>query len=167
MFGFKSKKETESETGENLFSRILLVVDGSEPSIAAAHYAVNLAAQSGGELTAVNVVDTATMDYLMQMHIFIKEEREEFEKDLERTGGKYLEFVSAVAGKAGLEINSVQKRGAYHKMILQEARQLPAGVIVIGGWKKTMTRKDAAGVERQLILDEASCPVIVIKSDDK
>jgi nucleotide-binding universal stress UspA family protein len=40
---------------------------------------------------------------------------------------------------------------------------MDADVIVLGGWHRTVTRKDVASVQRQLILDEADCPVIVVK----
>mgnify|MGYP006279873247 CR=1 FL=1 len=148
----------------NLFNKILLVVDGSEPSIAAAHYAVKLAVQSGGDITAIYVVDTATMEYLTQMNIFIQEERSEFEKELEQTGRRYLDFVRTIAGKEGLEIETLIDNGTFHQVVLQTARQLASDVIVLGGWRRSITRKDTASVERQTILDQADCPVIVVKA---
>ncbi len=146
-----------------LLEKMLLVVDGAEPSIAAANYAVGLARQTGGAITAVHVVDTAVMEYLQQMRIFLTDERQEFEQDLERTGQRYLEYVRAIAGNAGLTIDTVQVKGAFHQMILQRAREMQADVIILGGWHRTITRKDATSVERQLILDAADCPVIVVK----
>lgn len=151
--------------GDNLFSKILLVVDGSEASVAAAHYAVKLAVQTGGGLTAVYVVDTATMEYLTQMKIFVQEEREEFNRELEQTGRRYLDFVKTIAGNEGLEVDTVMDSGSFHQVVLQNARQQDMDVIVLGGWHRTVTRKDTASVERQLILDQAACPVIVVKAE--
>ena len=148
---------------DSLIGRMLLVVDGSEPSIAAANYAVRLAAEAGSHITAVHVVDTATMEYLMQMRIFISDERKEFEKDLERTGERYLEYVKAVGRKHGVEVETIQSKGGFHQVILDHARSRNADVIVLGGWHRTVTRKDTTSVERQLILDETDCPVIVVK----
>lgn len=148
---------------DNLFNTILLVVDGAEPSIAAAHYAVDLAAQTGGTITAVYVVDTATMEYLTQMNIFVQDERNDFEKELEQTGKRYLDFVRTLGQKQGLDIDTIMESGTFHQVILQAARSLPADVIVVGGWHRTVTRKDTTSVERQLILDQADCPVIVVK----
>jgi len=148
---------------ENLLDNMLLVVDGSEASIAAANYAVELAAQTGSRVTAVYVVDTATMEYLTQMRIFVSEERREFEQDLERTGQRYLEYVRAIGHKHGIAVETVQLRGAFHQTILQKAMQMNAAAIVLGGWHRTVTQKDVASVQRQLILDEAECPVIVVK----
>lgn len=150
---------------DNLFNTILLVVDGSEPSIAAVHYAVDLAAQTGGAITAIYVVDTATMEYLMQMNIFIDEERRDFEKELEQTGTKYLDFVRTIADKQGQDVDTVMESGTFHQVVLQKARDLMADVIVLGGWRRSITRKDTTSVERQLILDQADCPVIVVKTE--
>lgn len=148
---------------ENLLTKILLVVDGSEASIAAANYAVGLGCQVGSTITAVYVVDTATMDYLGQMKIFLSEERREFEQDLQRTGDRYLEYVRTIGRKQGLDVETEQLKGAFHQTILQRARELEVDAIVVGGWHRTVTRKDVASVQRQLILDEATCPVIVVK----
>jgi hypothetical protein len=38
--------------------------------------------------------------------------------------------------------------------------------IVLGGWKRTIARKDVASIERQHILDQADCPVVVVKVAD-
>jgi nucleotide-binding universal stress UspA family protein len=150
----------------SLFNKILLHVDGSDASMAAAAFAVDLAAAQNSQLTVVYVVDTATMEYLSQMRIFIKEEKDEFEKDLERTGGRYLEYVKTLAAKQGVEPKLKCMRGSIHQIILDQAREEAADVVIVGGWRRTVTRKDATSVERQLILDEAPCPVIVVKKNE-
>jgi nucleotide-binding universal stress UspA family protein len=162
MFGFKSKTATEPETG--LFKNALLVVDGSEPSVAAANLAVRMAAQQACDLTAVYVVDTATLDYLLQMRILVNQEREGFEKDLERTGKRYLDFVQTIGRNAGLEVEVVLRRGSFHQEILKEARERHVDAIILGGWKRSIARKDKASIERQHVLDQADCPVIVVKA---
>ena len=166
MFGRK-KGSDQQGTPVNLLESILLVVDGSQPSIAAANFAVDLAAQLASRITAVYVVDTATMDYLLQMRIFVREEREEFEQDLQRTGKRYLDYVTAAGSKAGVSVDTVLLRGRFNTMILQEARNRQVDAIVVGGWRRSVTRKDATSVERQLILDQADCPVLVVKDDEK
>jgi nucleotide-binding universal stress UspA family protein len=151
----------------SIFERILLVVDGSEPSLAAADFGVRLALQAGSQVTAIYVIDTATMDYLMQMKILVTDERQEFERDLESTGRRYLDYVSAVAANSGLQIETRLERGSFHQTVLQVAREIGVDAIVVGGWRRTITRKDASSVERQLILDEAEFPVIVVKAESR
>ena len=166
LFGRKNAAKEERASGPGLLAKLLLVVDGSEPSIAAANFAVRLAARDGSSIAAVYVVDTATMDYLMQMRIFVTEEREEFEEDLHRTGTRYLEYVSAIAGKNNVTVETVLRTGRFHRVILKEAAERGVDAIVLGGWHRTVTRKDSTSVERQLILDQADCPVIVVKGAD-
>jgi len=159
--------EVSSRSDTGLLAHLLLVVDGAPPSIAAANFAVRLAAETGGRITAVYVVDTATMDYLMQMRILVRDEREEFERDLGTTGERYLQYAKTIATKHGVEIEPEMRRGSFHRTILDRARELGVDIIVLGGWRKSITRKDVTSVERQLILDEAVCPVIVVHEDDR
>ncbi|MBT3376761.1 MAG: universal stress protein [Lentisphaerae bacterium] len=167
----KDKSEAEQTeqpaTETTLLRHVLLVVDGSEPSMAAARFSVQLAAQYDARITAVYVIDTATMDYLMQMHILVSDERQEFESDLNRTGNRYLDYVKTVGNNNGVEVETVLEKGSFHQQILKVARARDVDAIVVGGWRRTVTKKDAASVERQLILDEASCPVIVVKNEVK
>ncbi len=149
----------------NLLGKLLLVVDGSKASTAAAQYAVRLAGQTGGEIIAVYVVDTATMDYLTQMHIFIREEREEFERDMGQTGRRYLDYVQTLGRNRGVSVRTDLRKGSFHQTILRMARELEVDAVILGGWRHTITRKDSTSVERQLILDEVECPVIVVKSE--
>ncbi|MFA4945378.1 MAG: universal stress protein [Lentisphaeria bacterium] len=149
--------------GSRLLSKLLLVVDGSAESVAAAHYAVRLATEVGGTLEAVYVIDTATMDYLMQMRIFVAEERQEFERDLELTGRRYLELVQTLAKKQGLEVHLHLLRGGFQQGVLCLARAMGADAIILGGWSGSLTRKDVAGMERQLVLANAASPVIVVR----
>ncbi len=170
MFRFRQKEEPTAPApavGEDMaamLSHILLVVDGSEASVAAARFAVDLGAHLGSAIHAVYVVDTATMDYLLQTHIFISEEREEFEHDLETTGQRYLDYVSTIANNHGIDVETTLLKGSIHQTVLAVARELAVDAIVVGGWRRSVTRKDAPSVERQLILDSADCPVIVVKA---
>ena len=164
MFGFKAKPAAESQT--SLFANVLLVVDGSEASVAAANLAVRMAAQQQCALTAVYVVDTATLDYLLQMRIFVAQEREGFEGDLEKTGRRYLEYVTTIGRNHAVAVETVLRRGSFHQQVLKEARERKVDAIVLGGWRRTIARKDTASVERQHILDQADCPVIVVKAPE-
>jgi nucleotide-binding universal stress UspA family protein len=164
MFGFKNK--TTQDPQAPLFRNLLLVVDGSEASVAAANLAVRMAVQQDCALTAVYVIDTATLDYLLQMRIFVSQEREGFERDLEKTGARYLEYVSTIARNNGTTVQTVLRHGSIHQEILKEARERGVDAIVLGGWKRTIARKDVASLERQHILDQADCPVVVVKVAD-
>ena len=172
LFGRSQKNgKNDQSAGEDqpapaapaVMRRALLVVDGSQPSQDAAQFAVGLAANLSCELLAAFVIDVAVMDYLMQMRIFVKEEREEFEEDLERKGRRVLIHVQDAGAKAGVEVETIMCKGRFHQSILQLVAERKVDAIIICGWKDSSVQKDLSSVERQLVLDQADCPVIVVK----
>ncbi len=156
-------KKTAETPHHCTMGRLLLVVDGSNASLAASDFALALAAEKGCSIVAVYVVDTSTMDYLVNMRLLLSTERIAFEKQLEATGHRHLERVVNLAETASVKISTHMSKGIFHKSILHLAREHQADAIVVGGWQRTVTRKDYPSVERQAILDEAECPVIVVK----
>ena len=147
--------------------KALLVVDGSQPALDATEFAVHFARQTSCELCAAFVVDTATLDYLQQMRIFVSEERMELEQDLEQKGRRYLTAVQELGRKYDLDIKTHICQGRFHQVILKLARELEVDLIIIGGWKHEIKQKDSSSIERQLIMDLAECPVIVVKKSEK
>jgi nucleotide-binding universal stress UspA family protein len=89
---------------KNLLSNIVVVVNGSESSIAAAKYAIALEKAYGCKATAIYVVDTATIRLLELARIFVDEESTEYERSLMATGKRYLSFVKELAKDKKLEI---------------------------------------------------------------
>lgn len=171
LFGRKRNNDSDSAAAhpekavrDPAFLRlILLVVDGSQPSAQATDFAIKFARMNGSELLASYIIDTATMDCLTQMRILVQEEREELQRDLEAKGQRYLARVRQLGAANALEVRTHISRGRFHQAILHLAREQQCDVIIIGGWKNEIKQKDSSSVERQLILDLAECPVIVVK----
>jgi nucleotide-binding universal stress UspA family protein len=145
------------------FEKILVVVDGTESAVKAAEYAIRLARVAPAKLTAVSVVDTETLRKLMSAHILVEPEVHEFEVELRQSQGRQLEFVARLAKKAGVEIETVLGKGLLHAAVLAEQKGRGADMIVIGGFHCTVTKLDLIAHERQLILDGAACPVLVVR----
>lgn len=179
LFGLFGKNEKEAEqpsvsapAEENVadvvpFARnILVIVDGSQRGMDAVDSAISLASSMRNcKLNAAFVIDTASMDLLLQMHIFVKEERQSFEAEMEVKGRHTLEYVHAEGIKNSIEIDTFLLKGRASKIILQAARELGVDLIVIGGWSDGGTRKDAASVEYQLLLEQAECQVLIVKKN--
>ena len=149
---------------EPVIRKVMLVVDGSLASEQAAQFAYRFAAQVQCALEAVFVIDTATMDYLQQMRIFVSDERRDLECALEEKGQNYLERTHLLGKAFGLDIATTILRGRFHDTVIRHARACHADAVIIGGWRRTSHDKDTFSVERELVMQFAECPVFVIKA---
>lgn len=160
MFGMK-----KTENGKKVckLGKVLVAVDNSDASFAAACFAIAMAAEHHCAVAAVYVVDTESMDYLLNLKILVSTEKEALQEQLEENGQHLLARLTEKAKEAGIEFETALEHGVFHKTILAQAKAHGANAIIVSGWHRTITRKDRPSVERQLILDEAECPVIVVK----
>ncbi|MGN0893192.1 MAG: universal stress protein [Oligosphaeraceae bacterium] len=151
------------KTTTAFLNRLLLVVDGSAESENATAFALKMARALPCELIAAYVVDTATMDYLQQMRIFVSEERAELEDAINAKGQAYLQRTRMLAKAANIPLDTTILRGRFSNAVLQLLRQRDVQAVVIGGRKGLYRHKDAFTVERELLLDQSPVPVMVVK----
>jgi len=149
-----------------LFSRIVAAVNGSEASILAAKYAIVLAKTCGCALSAVYVVDTATIEQLKQSNILIEEECQEYTRNLEENGDNHLSFVEELAGVKGVKIDREMRHGEVYTQILAVADQKNADLIILGGWEKDRPPKDVVSHSCREIMANAKCSVLLAKEPD-
>jgi nucleotide-binding universal stress UspA family protein len=148
---------------ENPFAPILLVVDSSETCIRAAKAAIELAARLKVKVHGVTVVDTETLNQLLKGKILVQDEMEEFESDLSASSERYLKMAAKVAEEAGVEFEQVLLKGGIHQTILAQQRELDAGLVVMGGFSYSMTKRDIVSKAKQMIIDELPCPVMMVR----
>lgn len=148
---------------KTLMSNIITVITGSDASILAAKYAIVLAKQHHCKLTAVYVVDTATIKQLMLSKIFIQEESADYEKSLEANGQRYLSFVDELAHAKGIKIDREIRKGAVYTEILSAADEKKADLIVLGGWEKDRSARDIISHAHREIMVNAKCSVLLVK----
>ena len=146
-----------------LFSNIIVAVNGSDASILGAKYAIVMAKAYRCRLTAVYVVDTATIRQLALSKIFIQEESQEYEKSLEANGERYLSFVEELARAKGVKIEREMRRGAVYTEILSAADERKADLIVLGGWEKDRNARDIITHSHREIMISAKCSVLLVK----
>ena len=114
-----------------IISNIITAVTGSDASIMAAKYAIVMAKAYRCRLSAVYVVDTATIKHLTLSKIFIMEESSEYEKSLEANGQRYLSFVEELAHAKGVKIEKEIRRGAVYTELLAAADEREANTIIL------------------------------------
>jgi nucleotide-binding universal stress UspA family protein len=146
-----------------VFSHIIAAVTGSDTSIMAAKYAIIMAKQYHCRLSAVYVVDTATIRQLTLSKIFIQEESQEYENSLEANGERYLSFVEELARAKGIKIERDIRHGAVYTEILQAADEKKADLIVLGGYEKDRSARDIISNSHREIMVNAKCSVLLVK----
>ena len=149
-----------------LISNIVTVITGSDASILAAKYAIVLAKLYRCRLTAVYVVDTATIKQLTMSKIFIQEESIEYEHSLEANGDRYLSFVGELARAKSVDIDCEIRKGAVYTEVLKLADEKKADLIVLGGWEKDRSARDIISHSHREIMIQAKCSVMLVKEPD-
>ncbi|MDR1445194.1 MAG: universal stress protein [Treponema sp.] len=146
-----------------IISHIVVAVTGSDASILAAKYAIVMSKLYRCRMTAVYVVDTATIRQLTLSKIFIQEESLDYERSLEANGERYLSFVEELARAKGVKIEREIRRGAVSTEILTAAEDKKADLIVLGGWEKDRSTRDIISHNHREIMVSAKCSVLLVK----
>jgi nucleotide-binding universal stress UspA family protein len=146
-----------------LISNIVTVITGSDASILAAKYAIIMSKIYRCRLTALYVVDTATIRQLTLSKIFIQEESQEYERSLEANGERYLSFVEELARAKGVKIERDIRKGAVYTEVLAAADEKKADLIVLGGWEKDRSARDIISHAHREIMVNAKCSVFIVK----
>ena len=146
-----------------LFSNIVVAISGSDASILAAKYAIVMAKAYHCRLSAVYVVDTATIRQLTLSKIFIQEESQEYEKSLHANGERYLAFVEELGLAKGIKVEREIRQGAVYTEILTVAEEKRADLIILGGWEKDRSSRDIFSHSHREIMINSKCTVLLAK----
>lgn len=145
------------------FRRIALMVDGTDAGLEAARVAIALASFGEADLAAISVVDTATLKQLLSFKIMVDVETAEYERDLEASASKHLDYIEQLARSAKIKCETILARGDIGQVLLAELRKRSSDLLVMGGFTASMARLDLLAKAKQTVLDDATCPVMVIK----
>ena len=149
-----------------LFTNLVVAISGSDASILAAKYAIVMAKTYHCRLSAVYVVDTATIKQLTLSRIFIQEESQEYEKSLTANGERYLTFVEELAIAKGIKIEKEMRMGAVYTEILAVADDKKSDLIILGGWEKDRNPRDIISHSHREIMINAKCSVLLVKEQN-
>jgi len=144
-------------------NHILVLVDGTEASFRAADRAIDLARALGARLTALAVVDTETLRQLLSVKILVDAEMGEFEKELQESARRQLAEIRERALNSKVVIEEVLITGSVETVVPKEVEERKVDLIALGGFQSTKVTRDLLARQRQLILDRAACPVLVVK----
>jgi len=145
-----------------LISNIVVAISGSDASVLAAKYAIVMAKAYHCRLSAIYVVDTATIRQLTLSKIFIQEESQEYAKSLE-ANERYLSFVEELAHAKGVKIEREIRHGSVYAEVLAAADDKKADMIILGGWEKDRSSRDIFSHSHREIMINAKCSVLLVK----
>lgn len=146
---------------EPLFRHILVPIDGSEPSLQAAHMALRVIALCPAcTMTVLYVIDELVLAELVH---FSKRGEKEVEAELAEQGRRYLELARQQAEKEGVPAECQIRRGDPFEEIIAAANNLRADLVIMGHTGRRGTARVLIGSVTQRVLDYAPCPVLVMR----
>jgi nucleotide-binding universal stress UspA family protein len=145
---------------QELFKKVLLPISGSDESIAAAEFAVKLAAAHDSQIIALHVIDTSVVRQLARHS---GKSPGEVEIEMEENGWRYLFYVEEMAKDNKVKIIVLLEHGLPQDRILGKARELTADLIIFGQSHERGTHGRFLDKSLQQILANAPCPVLVVK----
>lgn len=147
--------------------RVMVYIDGSEESVAAAQYAIVLCKSLRAELAALYIVNTRALDDLVKSRIFLNSEQEEYTQDIEKDAERYLSHVKNLAAQKNFSLETVKKRGTPFLEIKSEVEQRKIDLLVIGEISKIRSRRDEFFNETERAMRNVSCSVLIVKDEER
>jgi nucleotide-binding universal stress UspA family protein len=151
----------------NLMKKIMVYVDGTEGSIIAAQYGICLAKITRAELYVLYVVNTRALSDLVSAKIFLKEEEEEYKRDLESDADRYLNHVKHLALQKGVDVKPLKSGGSVNVEIKNFVKEYDIDLLVIGELSKIQSRRDELHNEAERAMRSVSSSVLIVKDEEK
>ncbi len=154
-------------TKKTNLSKILVAVDGSDNSLKAADYAIEIAKRHNAELVALNVVFLKTKSDLPaeNSRLPLKSYTANFVQKQINESKRKLESIGKNAEKEGVSYNSEVITGADSVVdsIIKYAKRENADLIVVGTKGRSTLKKILLGSVASGVATYSSCPVLVVK----
>ncbi len=147
--------------------RILLATDGSRAADQARDLVAALPGREGGRVRIVSVAPTRTDLLGLPWTIDLPTAAEQLEDEALRPHREALEAAEREirSARADLVIEPVLARGRAASVIVDEARTMPADLIVVGHRGHGRWESMLLGSISSEVVDHASCPVLVARDE--
>jgi nucleotide-binding universal stress UspA family protein len=146
-----------------MFDKILVAVDGSDPSLHALEVAVTMAKQNDAELKIVTVVPPVPPMVEGDMPHYTPD----FSKDLRESYTRMLNnHVKNLKEKhANLKAEGIVTEGVPARKIIEESRKLEADMIILGNRGTSGIFTWMLGSVSRQVTDACTVPVLVVKDE--
>ncbi|HYO06529.1 MAG TPA: universal stress protein [Phototrophicaceae bacterium] len=162
---------TDQEKG---FSKILLAIDGSKPSIDAAEDAIEIAKNNKSKLIVIHVIDFYKYPYLLSATVLaptfgsqrFDEDKKKAEEWIKTVKEKYVQSNAVNNGDAdakNLKTEIIEGKSSVAATIVDYAESKNVDLIVIGSRGVTGFKKMLVGSVTSDVVKYAHCSVLVIR----
>ncbi len=147
------------------YARILVPVDGSAASVRGIEEAIKLAKALGSRLRLLHIVDELIINYSVVGGPGLYSG--DMLTSLRESGKKTLADADALVRRSGLEPESVLLEtigGPSARLIVAQATEWPADLIVMGTHGRRGIRRLALGSDAEQVLRASPAPVLLVRS---
>ena len=152
------KGEGMMQETDKLFSRILVPVDGSKFSLQAVKLATRLARHCDSTLLLLHVLDTTVVEQLQR---FSDKSHDEVRADMEKSARVFLKDMSLEVSQWDIEVDIILREGTPHEVILTEADNWGADLIVMGKLGKRGVSRILLGSVAERVIEFTGLPVML------
>jgi nucleotide-binding universal stress UspA family protein len=149
-----------------MYKRILVPIDGSETSMLGLREAMRIAGGDGCQLCLFHVVNELVLDYSYGGQACGASLLE----SLREVGNDILHRAEAIARTQGLAVESVLLEcfgGSAADLIVQQATNWHADLIVMGTHGRRGLRRLAMGSDAESVVRASSVPVLLVRGEGK
>ena len=143
-----------------MIERVLLAVDDSPDSLAAARVAIALTRAMNAHLRVIHV----SADHLLDAALEAASSRAEVSMRRAQSASAILNRVAALAEAAGVSAETALLAGDAGPSILDAARQWSADLVIVGRSARTTAGAPYVGAQTRHVLEFADQPVLVVPS---
>ena len=149
-------KGRESVAEDHNYARLLVVADGSGPSLRAGEHAVYLAKSLDAELFVLKVVNKhlAFRSGLYYGRLMA---------ELERESAAAARDIEGMASESGVRHEGLVRRGRPWQIIVRAAEEVEADCIFMGPLETSAVDHVLTGGAYRRVLRHARCPVLVVR----
>lgn len=150
-------------------SKILTAIDGSEPSMRSASYAILMAEKFNAELWAIHVVHDTGFVNMNSYGIYDLETPEEHKaiiEDIRADTKEWFDRIKVVADQNSIQLTRAELVGtttSVESAIVDYAKRNLIDTIVIGTAGRSVFKKLLLGNVASGVVKHAHCPVVVVK----
>src|SRR5574337_312093 len=144
------------------FSKILVAIDGSEISMKAADYGINMKKKDNAKLVVINIIHTPASTFTYTKQVWF----DEFLKKAKDEAAEWFNKIKKNATENGVEVKTETAEELYSvpAAIVQYAENENADLIIMGTTGKTGFKRLLLGSVANDVVIHSPIPVMIIKS---